>query len=176
MFNDTVSLIKILGIILGFFSFYLIFKSDGSIKVKKEYVLLPLLLLIGTGTNDTIVKYVQYNFLNNDENIFVETVFVFSFIFSLIFLTIKSFIKGYQLDVKSIIAGLILGVVNFFGAWFFLKSMSIFQASVLFPVINVSVVVLSTFAGMIFFKEKLRAINIIGLTVALIAILMITSA
>jgi multidrug transporter EmrE-like cation transporter len=67
-------------------------------------------------------------------------------------------------------------VVNFFGAWFFLKSMSIFQASVLFPVINVSVVVLSTFAGMIFFKEKLRAINIIGLTVALIAILMITSA
>ena len=174
LFEDSLSLFKLSGILLGLFSFYLILNPGKEIKINKEYVFLPILLFLGTGTNDTIVKYVQFNFLKGDESIFVDTVFLVSFILSFAVLIIRVALKKVKVEIKSILAGLVLGAVNFFGAWNFLKSMSYFEASVLFPVINVSVVVLSALTGIIIFNERLRKINIMGILIAITAILMIS--
>ena len=174
LFKDEVTLIKIAGILLGLFSFLLILYPSEKISVPRHYLLFPVLLFLGTGLNDTIVKYVQFNFLNGDESLFVESVFTVSFVLSWLVLIFKMIKVKKGLDVKSVVAGLILGAVNFMGAWNFLKSMAYFQASVLFPVVNVSVVTLSTLTGMIIFKEKLKPINLLGLFMALMAILMIS--
>lgn len=174
LFKDSFEWIKLVGIFLGLFSFYLILKPEQKVKVNKEYIYLPLLLFLGTGANDTIIKYVQFNFLNGDENIFVDTVFLFSFITSLFVLIWRMYVRKLTFDKKSIFMGLLLGAVNYFGAWNFLKSMSYLQSSVLFPVINVSVVALSALIGIIIFKEKFKKINIIGLFIAMISILLIS--
>ena len=174
LFQDSFSILKALGILLGLFSFYLILKKDRKLEFNKQYFYLPILLFLGTGFNDTIVKYVQFNFLNGDESVFVDTVFSVSFIVSVLVLIWGIVFKNVKIDKYSILIGLLLGAVNFFGAWNFLKSMSYFQASVLFPVVNVSVVSLSSLVGIMLFKEKLRKINIIGLGVAIIAIIMIS--
>lgn len=44
----------------------------------------------------------------------------------------------------------------------------------LFPTVNVSVVAISAFVGLVFFKEKLKAINWIGILMAVVAILLIS--
>ncbi len=175
LFKDQISTIKITGIISGIFSFYLILKKD-DIKVEKNpgFILFPLLLFLGTGINDTIVKYVQFNFLNGDESLFVDAVFSVSFVLSFIILLWRVVINKVKIDIKSIMIGLVLGAVNFSGAWNFLKSMSYFEASVLFPVVNVSVVTLSTLVGIVIFKEKLKKINIIGLLTAVLSIILIS--
>ena len=174
LFRDSFSVLKVLGILLGLFSFYLILKKDRKFEFNKQYFYLPILLFLGTGFNDTIVKYVQFNFLNGDESVFVDTVFSVSFLVSVLVLIWSIVFKNIKIDKYSILAGLFLGAVNFFGAWNFLKSMSYFQASVLFPVVNVSVVSLSSLIGIVLFKEKLKKINIIGLGIAIIAIIMIS--
>ena len=71
--------------------------------------------------------------------------------------------------------GLILGLLNFGATYFLLLAMSHFESSVLFPTVNMSVVVLSALTGLILFHEKLSRVNWIGIGLAVLAILMITS-
>ena len=54
--------------------------------------------------------------------------------------------------------------------------MEIFESSVLFPIINVSVVSIAALSGTIFFKEKLKVVNWAGIIMAVFAILLISMA
>jgi drug/metabolite transporter (DMT)-like permease len=173
-FQDTLSLYKVLGIALGLASFYFIFNTGHKIRFDYKYVLLPVLLLVGNGVNDTLVKYVQHNFLDGDEGLYIEVVFVIALLIGGFYLLGRIVSGKESLHLKSILFGIFLGAVNFFGAWFFLKSMGLFQASFLFPVVNVSVVVLSSLVGLTVFKEDLRRINLIGIVMAVVAIFLIS--
>jgi len=173
-FHDTLSAYKLIGIVLGLSSFYFIFYTDNKMRIDRKYILLPLVLLIGNGINDTLVKYIQFNFLRGDEDIFIVVVFTNSLIIGGIYLLIRLIAKKESLHLKSVLFGLLLGAINFFGAYTFLKSMALYQASFLFPVVNVSVVVLSSMAGIIAFKEKFSKLNIIGLAMAIISIFLIS--
>ena len=173
-FHDALTLYKVLGIVLGLASFYFIFNTGQKMRFNYHYTLLPLLLLIGNGINDTVVKFVQFNFLNGDENIFIEVVFIIAFLIGGFYLAILMILGKESLHLKSVLSGFFLGAVNFFGAWFFLKSMVIYEASFLFPVVNVSIVVLSSLVGLVIFKENLRRINVVGIIMAAVAILLIS--
>ena len=105
----------------------------------------------------------------------LSIVFVIALIIGGLYLLGRVVVGKESLHLKSILFGIFLGTVNFFGAWFFLKSMGLFQASFLFPVVNVSVVVLSSLIGITFFKESLKRINIIGVVMAIVAIFLISA-
>jgi len=173
-FGDTMSVYKLMGIVIGLSSFYFIFYNGQKVKPDWRFILIPLLLLIGNGMNDTLVKYTQVNYLKGDEDIFIQVVFTISLIFGGIYLLVRLMLKKETLHLNSVLFGLFLGAINFFGAYTFLKSMGLYQASFLFPVVNVSVVVLSSLVGVIAFKEVLKRINIIGVIMATIAILLIS--
>ena len=173
-FGDTMSVYKLMGIVIGLSSFYFIFYNGQKVKPDWRFILIPLLLLIGNGMNDTLVKYTQVNYLKGDEDIFIQVVFTISLIFGGIYLLVRLMLKKETLHLNSVLFGLFLGAINFFGAYTFLKSMGLYQASFLFPVVNVSVVVLSSLVGVIAFKEVLKRINIIGVIMATMAILLIS--
>ena len=68
LFKETIQVFKVLGIIVSLPAFYFIFKNKGFNKLKSTLILLPLLLFIGNGTNDSLLKSAQFYFLrNNDE-------------------------------------------------------------------------------------------------------------
>ncbi|MBK7668019.1 MAG: hypothetical protein IPJ32_12200 [Sphingobacteriaceae bacterium] len=74
------------------------------------------------------------------------------------------------------IGGIILGIPNYFSIFFILKSLeaNIFTSAQLFPVLNISNVVLTALVGFLVFKEKLSAQNLLGVLLAVISILLIT--
>lgn len=86
----------------------------------------------------------------------------------------SQFIKGKFFSIKSLIGGLILGSMNYWGAWFFIKSMAAFQASFIFPVVNVGIVSLSALISFIIFKENLSKTNWLGILVAIMAIILVS--
>lgn len=53
IFNDPASILKITGILLAVFSFYLVLKPKGEYRVRWKNIILPLLLFVGIGANDT---------------------------------------------------------------------------------------------------------------------------
>lgn len=176
LFDDTISSMKIFGILLAVVSFYFVFKIDKSEKVDFKYILLPFLLFLTSGLNDSLVKYVEHHFLNGETLMFLSLVFFSAFLIGLFYLSTSKDSNNRKVAYPAILGGIILGSINFWNAWAFVKSMEVFESSVLFPIINVSVVSIAALSGTIFFKEKLKIVNWAGIIMAIFAILLISMA
>lgn len=76
---------------------------------------------------------------------------------------------------KSIMGGLLLGIFNFFNILFYIKAHQHFKESptLVFTAMNIGVIVLGTLTGTAIFREKLKAINFIGLVLAIVAIVIL---
>lgn len=174
LFGDSISTMKVIGIALAMLSFYFIFKKGEKERINYKYIILPLSLLLVSGLNDSVVKFMEHNYLSDNILLFLTFVFLSAFIFGLIFSLSNSKSRQHFVSYKGVFGGFLLGTFNFWNAWAFIKSMNIFESSMLFPTVNVSVVSISAFVGLLFFKEKLKLINWIGIFMAVIAILLIS--
>lgn len=174
LFGDSISGLKITGIILALLSFYFIFKKGENEKLSYKYILLPISLLLVSGLNDVLVKFMEHNYLTDNILLFLTFVFLAAFLFGIIFTLSDSKNRGRLFSLKGVLGGFLLGTFNFWNAWAFIKSMNIFESSVLFPAVNVSVVTIAALVGLLFFKERLKIINWIGVSMAVVAILFIS--
>jgi drug/metabolite transporter (DMT)-like permease len=175
-YKDIVNIWIITGVITSLLAFYLTFRKKGGEKADKKYLLLPLLLFIGNGSNDSLLKHSEKFYIGGETALFLSTAFLFSFIIGTAVLIFDLIKNKRQLKIKHFLAGIILGLLNYASTYFFLKGLSCFQSSVFFPVFNVSIVVIAALIGYFGFKEKLTKINWLGILLALVAILMITLA
>ena len=175
LFHDAVSLLKLLGIALALLSFFLVLKPPGKFNTNYAAIFLPVLLMVGIGFNDTLMKYMQVHFISGREIQFLVVVYFASLIVGVILLGLKLYRKGILWNWPVIPAGVLLGLLNFGSTLFLLRAMSTIESSVLFPVFNIGVIILSALTGIAFFRERLRKLNWVGLGLAAIAIYLITS-
>lgn len=175
--NDKAGIVKIAGILLALVSLYLTLKKDTQEKFSWKVIWIPLAVFLFTGFNDSTVKLTQHFFLagkgNHDYISYAATSFLVAFIIGLIVSFVR-LSKGERiLKLKHLLAGSILGIINWFSIYYLLKGFEVMQVSVFIPIMNISVVGLSSIIGFLVFKEKLRRINWIGIFLAFIAILFI---
>jgi multidrug transporter EmrE-like cation transporter len=73
---------------------------------------------------------------------------------------------------KNIIGGIILGVPNYFSIWCIVKALqyNAIDSSVLYPINNMGIVILSSVAALLVFREKMSRLNWIGVAISVIAI------
>jgi uncharacterized membrane protein len=84
--------------------------------------------------------------------------------------------RGKQaISSKTIIAGILIGVPNYFSIWCLIHFLqqSPYTASAGIPLNNLGIVLFSTLAAYLFFKEKLSLINWLGIALSAIAIFVI---
>ncbi len=176
-YNETISYLKITGIILALISIFMIVYRKNNNK-KEIIILLPLLLFVFMGTIDSFIKYAQVHIFDKDVNaiIFTSLLFFFSFISSLIYYIVNKK-RTKIIKHKTIIFGSALGLVNFSSIYFLIKAFdtNIFNSSVIFGINNTAIVVLSILIGLLFFKEKITKLNFAGIIVSVIAITILTS-
>ncbi len=173
-FGDSLDLYKISGIIIALFSFILVLLRGNRLITTMRFMILPALIFLGTGINDTLLKYVHHFFLANDNTLFITTLFLISFVSSFIFIIVKFIIKSGTVSIKSLMVGIILGIINFGGIFFMLQGLDFFEASFFFPVLSTCVVLITSIIAMIVFREKLSFINWIGIIMAITSIILIS--
>lgn len=178
LYNESVTFLKIVGIIMALIAVYL-----SSVKEEKSEkngtLLLPILLFIGSGTIDTLLKYIQENYVaDEDVSIFSGSLFGIAGVFAFLILVIKTIKKRESFGYKNIIAGIILGVPNYYSIIFLIRALQNknFESSTLFTINNVAIVVVSTLVGLFFFKEKFSIKNKIGVAMAILGIILVTIA
>jgi uncharacterized membrane protein len=172
MFHETPTTAKIAGIITALLAFYLTFKKKEQKKAPLLFLLLPFLLFLGNGFNDSMLKIAQSIYINGDFILFLSTAFFFSFILGLIILGIRTAMGKERIQLKNIAGGLGLGILNWYSTYYFLVGLSFFEVSFFIPVFNVSIVILSAVTGMVFFREKLSRLNLAGILLASVAIVL----
>ncbi|MFK8058899.1 MAG: EamA family transporter [Polaribacter sp.] len=178
LYNESVTFLKILGIIIALVAVYL-----SSVKEEKSNnkstLLFPVLLFIGSGMIDTLLKYVQTNYVSEqDVSIFSGSLFGIAAIFAFVILTFKFLKKRTSFGYKNIIAGIVLGVPNYFSIIFLIKALQTdgFESSTLFTINNVAIVIVSTLVGLFLFKEHFSLKNKIGVALAVFGIVLVTIA
>ncbi len=177
-YNESAAILKIVGIVLALIAVYLASVKDKSI-LKSNSLLFPFLILIGSGIIDVSLKYFeQAHVKDTDAGIFSATIFASAGVLGILFISVQLFRKKIQLELKNLIAGIVLGVPNYFSIYFLVQALRTdgLDSSTIFTLNNVSIVVLSTLLGIVFFKERLLLKNWMGIVLAVISIVLVTLA
>jgi drug/metabolite transporter (DMT)-like permease len=78
-------------------------------------------------------------------------------------------------DRRNVVAGLVLGTLNFGNIYFYIRAHQVFpdNPTLVFSAMNIGVISLGAIVGAGFFKEKLSWINILGIVLAISAIILL---
>lgn len=173
LFNETFSQLKITGFIIGFSAIF--FTLNKKSKSKSDNWVYPILVLLGFGIIDILFKKVAvFKDFNFTTSLFI--IFCGAFIISILFLIGKILVQKEKLELKNILWGLALGILNFGNILFYLKAHKALSEnpSTVFAGMNMGVIILGSLAGILLFKEKMTKWNYLGILLAIISIIFIT--
>jgi len=173
-FGEQFSGLKLTALMFGFPAIVLILDKPAENKESKW--IYPALVLFGFGVIDLLFKQIALT----SSLPFTTSLFV---LFS-ISLVIMALINGYEMlfantkmEFKSIIFGGLVGIFNFGNIFFYLKAHQVFaqNPSTVFAGMNMGVIMIGSLVGIFVFKEKVTKLNLIGLLLALFAVIFIVA-
>lgn len=180
LYQETVSGWKAIGVGIALLAVILTCYTpsgkDNAVQSSKWVYLLPLILFISSGLLDALINHVQLTYVTADNNndYLVSAFFSAAIIGSLV-LTIQLIRKKQQFIWKNLLAGIVIGIPNYFSIWclvHFLKE-SPWQTSASIPVNNMGIVLFSAVVAWLLFKERLSKLNWAGIILSLLAIYLI---
>jgi len=180
--TDSLTLTKILAIITALFAVLLTVYSPSSNAGLMKKITLPLVLFIGMGIVDSLVKFAQHRFVENpDRALFSAVLFFIAFLTGVLMLPFRKGSFGHFKKANTWLWGIGLGIFNFGSIYLMVSALNFVNAegigtdsSVIFGLNNIGIVSLSVLAGVLIFTEKLKAINWIGIALSVIAIILFT--
>ena len=179
LYNESVYLTKIIGIIAALIGVFLITfqKKKNTDNGKKANIWFLIVLFVGSGILDTVVNYVE-KVASGELSLALFSAISFGIAasFGLLFMLIKVIRKDIQLQKRAILGGILLGIPNFFSIYFLMMAIrfSGFSDSVTYAVNNTGVVMVSFIVGILVFKESSTTLKIVGGVIAIAAILLLT--
>jgi drug/metabolite transporter (DMT)-like permease len=172
-YNESYGFMKILGIVLALVAIYFSSKkAQTNEKIEYKNLLIPFLIFLGSGIVDVSIKVSQEHFAQS-----VDFSVLLAFIFGAAGIVgiSKMIITKQKLMLKDLIAGIVLGLFNFFSTYFLMKALAQnqYESSFVFAINNIGIILFNSFVATIIFKERLSRINLIGIVLALTSILFI---
>jgi drug/metabolite transporter (DMT)-like permease len=189
LYNDSVTPVKIIGIFLALLAVYFtsvknekrteMGGSPNAPLIEKgpslNQFVLPAIVFIGSGMIDLLINYAQMRHVEGPPDLFLSSAFLSAGSAGVLMVIYQLLVKKRKFEGKSIIAGIVLGIPNYMSIYFLVKTLeaNLFESSVIFPVVNIGVVLFSVVFARIFFKEKLSLLNMLGIALSVIAIVLI---
>ncbi len=178
LYNETVAGWKLVGVVIALIAVILTCYPKKSLNEKSTVsqqlkYFLPFILFVGSGLLDSLINHVQQKYVNEENgNAFLISGFLSAAIIGSCILVFQYITKKRIFEWKHLFAGILIGVPNYFSIWcliHFLKQ-SPWESSASIPMNNMGIVLFSTLAAAILFKEKLSLVNWIGVGLSAVAI------
>jgi len=174
--NDNIGE-KIIGIILALISFVLILYKGKGEKITLVTLALPVSVFLVSGLIDTSMEITNKKVLvvDSHQELFLMGIFATASLIGIVTILydrIKNTEKA-SFQFKNLIWGAVMGTFNFLVSKMILVNVGLMGGSVVFPVHNASVVMLTALIGMFFFKEKFTARQWSGVILAIISVIII---
>ena len=183
LYNESSSWVKIVGIILALTAVVLTCwpkrkQENNSLQslTPLMWILLPTILFLGSGFLDTMIKYVEQSFINEqNNNAYLITAFAVAFVSGFIIMIILLLKGKEKFDKRSVLAGILIGIPNYFSIWFLLEVLKQHpgNSSAIIPIVNMGIVLFSSVMAWLIFKEILSVKNWAGILLSLAAISLI---
>jgi drug/metabolite transporter (DMT)-like permease len=182
LYNEQPTWLKIVGVLLALVAvvFTCIPAKKDPASTQKPLgllpVILPTILFLGSGSLDTLVKYVEQTFLNeSNNNAYLIASFGTAGSLGLIALIVAVVTGKQRFNPYSILAGILIGVPNYFSIWCLVKVLkdNTGNSSAIIPINNMGIVLFSSVMAALLFKERLSILNWVGILLAIVAIALI---
>jgi drug/metabolite transporter (DMT)-like permease len=164
---------KMIGFVLALIGIYLASTKGGKLSFNIKYLWLIILVFVGQGVADSIFENSKLFLSEGEDMLYFVVLFFIAAISGLLILLGKSVASPPKFELKNIFWGVVFGIPNFFSLSFMLQALevkSLGGGSVVFPLVSIGVVVLSSIIGLVLFKEKLTKGNWIGILFSVLAI------
>lgn len=176
MYHDSLSWANIVGILLAFPAVYLTTRVKGE-KADLHGILLPILLFLSSGLLDSLTKYVEHAHLQDVELQAVYPIHVFATAATIgtVLVIVLALRKKIQLRFKDVVAGIVLGVPNYFSIYYLIRFLNdkFMPSSSAIAINNIGIVLCSAVLAIVVFRESLTKVRFIGLLLSVIAIILI---
>lgn len=179
LYSEKATGLKILGIVIALVAVWLTMKRDAGETNKpanKWVMILPVVLFFASGLLDTMIKYVEQNFLNaSNQNDYLISAFASAAAIGISLLLLLVLMGKIKFDYRAIIAGFAIGIPNYFSIWSLVAVLkkNAGNSTAIIPINNMGIVLFSAVMAFILFREKLSVVNRLGIVLALVAIALI---
>jgi len=175
LFGESFSVLKTAGLVIGFFAICFTLFRKSSVRSEQVNYIYPVVVFIGFGTVDVLFKQLALNNLSPYTSALI-VVFCIAFVVALLAVIYNVWIKKQKMELINFICGGILGFFNFGNILFYMKAHRVMaeNPSTVFAGMNMGVIILGSLVGIVLFKEKVSKLNYLGITMALLAIILIT--
>lgn len=173
---ENFSWINYLGIALVLSAIYLVTKKkekQAASKIKTSHrILLILAVFLCTGSVDTLLNVAEKSIDPSLKTAFPIILFGVAGLLGVIALAYQLIRKQTTIKLKNVGGGLYLGIPNYFSIYFLVNTLTDYNSNgaYVYPIVNMSVIIVSSIGALIIFKEQLSKINYIGIIVAVIGI------
>ena len=166
IFGERLSIGKLFAVILAIVSLSaLVYRQKNKTQSSGAFWTL-LAVWLGYGIIDILFKQLSKNTVMTTTNLC--TIFFLSAIILFTYLTIRK----TKWTKTGIFGGIILGCLNFGNIYFYFRAHQVYNnnPTLIFAAMNLGVITLGTIIGTTVFKEKVNGVNIIGIVLAMVAI------
>ena len=136
-----------------------------------------MVLFVGTGLLDTLMKFTQSVLLSEDQfSMFSSILFTVAGVLGSLVLLISMIGGKNKFAFKNVVAGVALGIPNYGSIYFLLQTFeqSTMDSSEIIPINNMGIVAVSALAAFVIFREKLSGLNWVGIGISILAIALIS--
>ena len=178
-FSESLNQYKAIGLALSVVAIFLVNRKNGgagTLKADWRSLVYPFLILLLSAVIEIVLYYVQRTGLSLDADAELTTYgFSVAAVCGALILVGMYGLDRLKFQWKDVAGGVVLGLPNFFSIYLILILLGHgFEGSVLFPMLNISVMVLASGIALLGFREKLSVVNITGIVAALAAIVLIS--
>lgn len=173
-FGEKFSIAKLCAVFVLLFFIYLSLQKGGDSKFNKKWVFYCVFAFLSIGADGVIQKVHQKSVYKPEITGFLFVAFAFAIIFNLILN--KGIDTKVKLPKSTIIFALICGCCTFAMNFINLKLVGMLPSQLFFPLVNGSVIIMTSILSVVIFKEHLtkrRAIGLVGGIASLIAICLV---
>ena len=173
IFNEMPNKLHLVGFGFTLITFILFYFSVRGNHKDGEGVLKYLFLIavfVGIGINDFAIKVYKFWRPEQEEPYFIFFIFSSAFVYSSIYIILKK----VKISKNTVLLGLVLGIPNAFSTFFLLGALALLPAILVYPLMNVGIILFTTVAAFLIWKEKLNRWGVLALASGLLAILFLS--
>ena len=175
--HESLSILKISGLIAAILGVILVSLPSKSASSGKQAIWMLFVLFFGSGLLDFLLEIIQKKCKLSGwhPGLFSAMGFLMAGIMGIGIIGIQLLRKKMKIELKNIFAGIVLGVPNYFSIYLLLAAYQTtgWSDSTVLAIINVSVVLTASIIGLSLFSEKLNLKKTIGLCFSILAIIIL---
>jgi len=173
IYNESPSSYNLIGFLFSFITLILFYFSiggqDSAGDNPNKYFYL-FVTLVGIGISDFCLKIFNTWRPLSEVPLFVLSIFTSAMVYLLLFILIRK----VRIEKHTLLLGIGLGVPNLFSTYFLLGALSMLPAIIVYPVVNVGIIIFTAIFAYLIWKEGINVLGKWALLTGVIAIVFLS--